>query len=96
MYIDLDKKYLEKHMKEMNKKAIEEFGEEDGKDNLLNQDCKCKTEYEFNDGKILFNLDTDVGFISFEYTLTDDQMMDIVRHMQDKANKIKEIIKLAE
>jgi len=95
MYINLDKKYLESNKKKMELEAIEVMSDE-GSNKLLIQDLNDEVEYEFSSGDITLSSDSDLGYISVDYKLSDEEMMDIVRHMQRKANKIKELIKLAD
>ncbi len=95
MYINLNKKYIEKNKKKMEKESIKEMGN-DGKGSLLNIDVEDIVEYEFDNGKINLNSDSNLGYVSLDYQMSDGEMMEIVRHMRNKANKIKELIKLAD
>lgn len=96
MYVSIDLKYLDKNRNKMIKKAMESIGD-DGKHTAEDSDLTDEIQsYEFSDGVIDLSWSNDLGFFGVQYTLTDDEMMNIVKHMKRKGEKIRELVKLAD
>ena len=96
MYISLDLKFLDKNRAKMVKTSVDNMGD-DGKTTATLENTEDKWEsYEFNDGKLNICWSNELGSYSIDYPLTDDEMMEIVKHMKAKGEKIRRLIKLAE
>ena len=96
MYVSLDKKYLEKTKDEASKRCAAEFGEDEGKDGLLYEDLDVRSvELEFDNGRLLWSGETDLGFFSIEIDLDDDIAFEIIEYMKEKGEKLKRLINLS-
>jgi len=92
MYIDLDKKYLKKNWKRMEKAAEEEFTVED---RLLDENLRSEVEIgEFADGILCVNVNSDVGFMSIDVPISDDLIFDMIEYLKEKGERLNRLIKL--
>jgi len=97
MYVNIDETYLEKNKSKAKKKAIEDFGGEDSKGELLFPELKGDVEIEeFNDGILLCSIDNDLGYFSFELEINDDMAFEIIEYMKSKGEKIKRLVNLVD
>ena len=97
MYVNLDKNFLDKNMKKMEKNAKEVFGDEDGKDQLVLETIESTiSDIEFDDGNLTIGVDSDMGYFSIDVDIDDELAFDIIDHMKKKGEKIKRLVNLAE
>jgi len=93
MYARIDKSYIDKHAEGARESAVKQFGEEDAGDDLLFEDVEMKSvEAEVEDEKIDFSLDTEMGYISFEWSPDVDELIGIIELAVKKSNKIKTML----
>jgi tagatose-1,6-bisphosphate aldolase len=91
-YLCLDKDYVMKTMQEANKRAIEEYGEEDGK-NLLLWDFDGDKVDEIDGDEIeLVNDCNPMGYISLTATIDIDAQMQLIQNAVNKLNKVKALL----
>ena len=96
MYTSIDLKWFDKNRAKMVKTSIDNNGDE-GKDEATAENLKDEIEeYEFDGDTINLCWTNELGYFSMEYSLTDDEMMEIVEHMKQKGERIRKLIKLAE
>ena len=97
MYVNLDKNFLDKNMKKMEKNAKEVFGDEDGKDQLVLETIESTiSDIEFDDGNLTIGVDSDMGYFSIDVDIDDELAFDIIDHMKKKGEKIKRLVNFAE
>lgn len=96
MYVSIDEREFNKLKPELKRQAMEDFKGDENVEHLLLFNEDIEPEYEFDNGNINLNIDSKLGFFSIGFDLTDDQMLEIVRHLRKKAEKLKEMISLAE
>lgn len=98
MFIMLNKKFLNKHIERLNKDAMEEMGEEEGKDKLFfsnSVDSYDTIEWDGKREELTMGVSNDLGYFGVRIPMDDDLRMEIVRHMKHKGEKIMELIRLA-
>lgn len=95
MYLNLNKKYLEEHRKDMEKEAQEEMGDS-GKDKLLYKDEKQAEIECIEKNVITVSCDSKIGFLSIDIELDDEDIFTLIEYMKEKANKIKKLLILAD
>ena len=93
MYITLRKSYLERTMEEANKRAIKEYGEEDGVDRLLWDIDRESIKLKIEEGGVIHLLsDSQLAFITLSYKLNVDEQIKIVEQVVKRLHKIKSML----
>lgn len=94
MYIQLNKDYLQKNKKLM-EKAAEEY---EAENSYLIEDTKQETfhDLEFDDGNLRVNIETEVGLVSTNVPIDDDLALEIVNYLKSKGIRIKRLINIGE
>jgi hypothetical protein len=95
VYLNLDKNFVDKHLKEWNEEAINTFGEEEGKDMyLFNDGEKARIEEIDEDaGELYVVCETSkIGYISLDVKLTTEDLLDLIEFAVKKLNKFKTIL----
>lgn len=96
MYVSLDKKYLEKNMKKLEKRSMDTLGEDEGKGKLLfNEEIIFDGVY-FENGELVVSADMPIGYFFERFPIDDDVAFKIIEHMKKKGNKLKRLINLEE
>lgn len=92
MYIQLNKQYLEENEKEM----IETAKENECEDALIVEATEQETyhDIEFDHGKLMVNVKTELGWISCNVPIDDDLAFQIVDYVKMKGKKIKRLINI--
>jgi hypothetical protein len=94
IYLNLDKNFVDKHLKEWNEEAIKEFGKE-GKDMyLFNDEEDARIEdIEEDAGKFNVVCETSkIGYISLDVKMTTDDLLSLIELAVKKLNKFKTIL----
>lgn len=94
VYIQLDRKKLGEKKEELEAKA-KDILKEDAENQLVYDNNSPADNWTFDNGEITLVQTTEIGDFVLGYKLTDDQMMQIVRHMTSKAFAVKELLSLA-
>jgi len=99
-YLTLSKSGIDKTSKKANKKAIDEYGKEDGEDELLYQDCIWDVDELYFDGKTqelmvsgeIFHNGVKIGYLAPNIKIGYSTVIEIMEHYVEKLNKIKAIL----
>jgi hypothetical protein len=94
VYLNLDKNFVDKHLKEWNEEAIKAFGEE-GKDMyLFNDEEDARIEDIDEDaGELSVVCETSkIGYISLNVKMTTDDLLSLIELAVKKLNKFKTIL----
>ena len=95
VYISMDKEFVDMNLRNWNKKAIEEFGEEEGKEAYLFRDGSYGVIAEFDDekGELVIDVeDSKIGFMSIPVKLSINDYIDLIQLAVKKLNKFKNIL----
>lgn len=94
VYLMLNKGYVERTMKEANEQAINELGEEDGKDTLMwdLNDSKDKLEEIGEDGSLSVVSASEIGSIDIYLKLSVSNDIDIIESIVKRLNKFKTML----
>ncbi|MHA1664296.1 MAG: hypothetical protein ACTSVW_00470 [Candidatus Njordarchaeales archaeon] len=95
VYISMDKKFVDRNLKNWNAEAIEEFGEEDGKETYLFTDDTYGKIIEFyeDEGEIIVDVENSkIGFISVKVKLDIDDYINLIQLAVKRLNKFKNIL----
>ena len=93
IWLQLNKDWLEKNSLEGNRNAIEELGEEQGKNILLWQDLESKVEIEeITDKYIDLSISNDFVSINFSVNFTVDEFIAIIEIAVKKMEIFKNIL----
>jgi hypothetical protein len=100
-YVNLSESYIEKNRKKAKEEAISNFGDEDGKDNLVFVDTeKDRAENDAldhieeidEDGSITITSESKLGYISIDIQLTDEDFITLIGIAVKRLNKFKNVL----
>jgi len=95
VFISMDKKFVDKNLQKWNRKAIEEYGEESGKECYLYEDEEVASidEIDENGNWIKIVCETSpIGYISMYVDLDTDDLIRLIEIAVKKMNKFKNIL----
>jgi len=95
VYLYLKTEEFDKQREAAKKRAIDAWGEEDGKDNLLWElqlTYQLKESPEFKDGKMTIGGETEIGYVSIDFELGLDIVVAIIEFYQKRLNKLKTVL----
>ena len=90
VWLNINKKYFDENKEKFNKEAISEYGEEEGRENyLINIDIDTTTIEEINENIITVCNKNEFGIIYIDIKLEEDDIIDLIKVITKKMNKIK-------
>ena len=95
MYVNLNKLFLDKNTKEGIATAIEQIGEDDGKDQIVFESVingDTIEDMKINDTDIDVTVSNELGWFSFKIPLDNKVMEDLLNVVIKRMNKIKALI----